>query len=292
VPHIALLTLANASKFIMDDALAIAEFRRRGWEASEVPWTARDIDWSALDAVIVRTTWDYHLQPDRFVATLESIAARAPRFANDLPLIRWNIDKRYLRKLAECGVPIVPSMWGEGGHAATFAQLFDELQTDEIVVKPTVGANAMDAFRLRSPMEPALAAQLVTTYANRTWFAQPFLHQITTDGEYSVFFFNGRYSHCIRKLPTAGDFRVQEEHGGRIAPATAPSDMLDAAHLAMRTVVPSPLQARVDLVRLDDGTPAVMELELIEPALYLRTDSQAPARFVDAVEEWVRAAIR
>jgi glutathione synthase/RimK-type ligase-like ATP-grasp enzyme len=285
---LALLTLAEVLDYVIDDAIAVAELERRGWHAVQVPWTDLAADWRSFDAIIVRTTWDYHHQPERFLEAIDRISAQTAHFANPAALIRWNLDKRYLRDLEAKHVPIVPSVWGIGGEAGTFRRLFDALRTDEIVVKPTVSANAMDTFRLRAPVEAELLETLVQTYADRSWFAQPFLHSILSEGEYSVFYFGGQYSHCIRKVPARGDFRVQEEHGGEISGIELPNDVAVVAARVMAALAPAPLQARVDLARLDDGSLALMELELIEPSLYFRTHPDAARNFADAVEHWVR----
>lgn len=284
---LALLTLEEVLDYVIDDAIAVEELERRGWDARQIPWTDATVDWGAFDGIIVRTTWDYHHQPGRFLDALDRIAAANPRLANDHALIRWNLDKRYLRELSERGVPIVPSVWGQGGDATTFAALFQTLQADEIVVKPTVSANAMDTMRLRAPLTAETAADLVRTFAGRHWFAQPFLHAILTEGEYSAFFFGGQYSHCITKVPATGDFRVQEEHGGIITGVPIPSEVASVAASVMAALDTAPLQARVDLARCADGHLALMELELIEPSLYFRTHPDAARNFADAVEAWL-----
>jgi hypothetical protein len=286
--HIALLTLETVGDFVIDDAIAVTELERRGHTVASVPWTRDDTDWSTFDGVIVRTTWDYHEQPERFLAAIDRIARATPRFANDVALIRWNLDKRYLRELAARGAPIVPSVWGEGGDDHTWPQLAHALQTTEFVVKPAVSANAMDTFRLHAPLSAEMCATLSRTFEGRAWFAQPFLHSIVTEGEFSAFYFGGTYSHCIVKVPKAGDFRVQEEHGGLIRGVSpAPEDVRAASDAVMRAMTPAPLQARVDLARLADGSLALMELEMIEPSLYFRTDPAAPTNFADAVEAWL-----
>jgi glutathione synthase/RimK-type ligase-like ATP-grasp enzyme len=285
--RLAFLTLAQVGTFVIDDAIAIEEFVSRGHQVDSIPWTQPQVRWSDFDAVIVRTTWDYHEQPERFLAVLERIAAESRRFANDLALIRWNIDKRYLRVLSERGVAIVPSVWGEGGAPDGWAALSDELNTNEIVVKPTVSANAIDTFRLAAPLSHDACTTLTRTFAGRSWFAQPFLHSIATEGEYSVFYFSGVLSHCIVKVPKAGDFRVQEEHGGVVSGTPISDELRAAADAVMRALSLAPLQARVDLARLADGTLALMELELIEPSLYLRMHPDAAGNFVSAVEAWL-----
>lgn len=283
MPRIALLTLEDRTDYVIDDELAVAELTRRGWDAQEIPWSLPDVPWQEYDLLVVRTTWDYHHRADEFLRTLAAIEATGARLENPRRLIEWNLDKRYLRDLEAGGAPIVPTVWGRGGDAAVFAGLFNALQDTEIVVKPTVSANAHDTFRLRAPLAPEQLHLLAETFHERDWLAQPFVRSIVSEGEYSAFYFNGQLSHAIQKIPKAGDFRVQEEHGGDIQPIAIPEDVRSAGARVMAAIAPAPLQARVDLVRLADGSLALMELEMIEPSLYFRTDPKAPANFADAI---------
>lgn len=284
MPRIALLTLEDRTGYVIDDEIAVAELLRRGFDAAEVPWSDPGVDWSTYDLVIVRTTWDYHLRPDEFLEALARIEASGTILENPRALVVWNLDKRYLRELEAQGVSIVPTVWGDGGAAKDFTALFSQLGHQEIVVKPVVSANAVDTFRLRAPLTDDQAAELVRTFADRSWLAQPFVQSVLDEGELSVFYFDGRLSHAIRKVPMSGDFRVQEEHGGSIADVPITDELRRAADHVIHTVRPVPFQARVDLVRMADGTLALMELEMIEPSLYFRTHAEAPANFARAVE--------
>jgi hypothetical protein len=155
-------------------------------------------------------------------------------------------------------------------------------------VKPTVGANADDTFRISSQDADTDRDRALGVFAQRELMVQPFVDSIVSTGEYSLFYFAGEYSHSILKTPKTSDFRVQEEHGGVIR-AIAPSDeLVQAATRVMRALDEVPLYARVDLVRLPDGTLALIELELIEPSLYLSYDSAAPERFADALDRFLR----
>ncbi|HYW52171.1 MAG TPA: hypothetical protein VE861_16260 [Gemmatimonadaceae bacterium] len=290
MPRVAFLTLEEIADFVIDDALAIAELTRRGWEAHEVAWSAPGMDWSSYDLVIIRTTWDYHDRPAEFLATLAAIESSGTRLENPRALVEWNIDKRYLRTLDERGIAVVPSIWGRGGSARGFVALFESLQHAEIVLKPTISGGAKDTFRLHAPLSDVTLQHLVDTFHDRDWFAQPFLRSVITEGEYSLFYFDGQLSHVVQKVPKPGDFRVQEEHGGEITAIAITRELRDMADGVLAAITPAPLQARVDLVRLDHGTLAVMEVELIEPSLYFRMHPQAPANFADALERLLARA--
>jgi hypothetical protein len=276
----AFLTLADRGSFVMDDALAIAELDRRGWQVDEIPWT-QEADWSRYACAIVRTTWDYQSDCPGFLATLERIAA-ATALWNPLAIIRWNIEKTYLGELAARGVTTVPTVFGRGSPLEALAA-----RPGRHVLKPVVSANADHTYVVDGAEPDSWPRHLAATFAARPWMLQPFVDSIVADGEHSLFYFAHRYSHAVVKRPRAGDFRVQEEHGGDIAAAEPAADLRAAAD-AVLAALPRPLlQARVDLVRLDDGRPALMEVELIEPSLYFRKDAGAAARFAGALAELV-----
>ena len=280
--RIAFLTMAQRGDYVIDDQLAIDELKRRSIDVSEVVWTS-GAAWHQFEAVIVRTTWDYQNHLDTFLEVLGDIERSGTRLANTLPLIRWNAKKIYLRELQTRGVTIVPSQWGSGLTAGQFDQLAHGFGRDEWVIKPVVSANAQDTWRLKGT---ALAQrnEVVACFAQREWVVQPMIHSVLTEGEFSVFYFQGRLSHAIQKQPAAGDFRVQEEHGGLISPLKVDAQLRQVADSVMKALGQTPFQARVDVVRLVDGSLGLMELEAIEPSLYFRTESKAAVNFADAVE--------
>jgi glutathione synthase/RimK-type ligase-like ATP-grasp enzyme len=287
--NVALLTLDDRAKFVCDDELAIPALADVGIHAEEISWRKPDVDWRTFDGVIVRSTWDYQRDLSAFLAVLAHIEELGVRLANPASVVRWNARKTYLRELEARGVPIVPTRWGADMSLEQLRRLPDELGVTECVLKPIVSANADDTYRISSRLSDADAAQIATRFAGREWMVQPFVQRIVEEGEHSLIYFDGTFSHALVKVPRAGDFRVQEEHGGELTLSTPEPALRAAAERVLASVDDSLLQARVDLVRLDDGTPALMELEAIEPSLYFRLDPLAPARFAAAVERWLSA---
>ena len=274
--------------FETSDHLLATPMAAAGWQVERVSWRDPRADWNRFDAVVVRTPWDYQDDVAAFIATLGAIAASRARLANDRALMGWNLDKRYLRDLAARGVRAVPTRWIETFDAAATADAFAAFGVDEIVVKPAVAAGARDTFRLTSAALAAHGGTLARLFAARAHMIQPFVDTVVADGEFSLFYFGGRYSHAIRKVPKPGDFRVQEEHGG-ILTALDPNPALRAAgDAAMRALPAPPLYARVDLV-LWQNAPVLIEFELVEPSLYLNFDAGSPQRFVDAFLDWYAA---
>jgi hypothetical protein len=285
--RVAFLTMESLEGFVADDELACEPLARLGWEVGWVPWRRR-VDWNEWDAVVIRTPWDYQDDPEVFLGVLAAIDRSSARLENDLSLVRWNLRKTYLAELGSRGVAIVPTLWGDaldGGHPD---ELFERLASDEIIVKPVIGANAHDTFRLTRAAGLETVEALRATFASKAYMAQPFLPSIVAEGEFSLFFFDGEYSHAILKTPQPGDFRVQEEHGGLIQAVSAERELLACARRAIGDVEPVPLYARVDLVRVDSGAFLLMELELIEPALYFRMDTGAAERFARAFDARLR----
>jgi len=294
------LSMENSGDFVIDDALADPHFNALGWEIDRIPWRRENVDWSAYNLVLIRTPWDYQQDPTAFLQTLEQIAKSGTILQNPLRIVRWNMDKTYLRDLESAGVKIVPTLWGEASAEMPVQSWFEALGTDEIVIKPTVSANADHTYRVRPETAESLLPVLNEAFRTRNFMVQPFLRAVLTEGEFSVFYFNGKFSHAIIKTPASGDFRVQEEHGGDIREAKKDATPHYDALLAYTETVMqalkqlkfgSPMYARVDVVRLSDsGKPeefALMELELIEPSLYLRTSEGAPQRFAQAVHDWM-----
>jgi len=268
--------------YVADDEFAIAPLAQLGWEVSTVSWRDTTVDWNDFEIVVIRTPWDYQRSPDKFLVALQEIDSSSAHLENSLDVIKWNLDKRYLREIEANGLRIVPTIWDAVYEPRSFDDWLDTFATEELIVKPTVSATAEHTYRLRE-FDPSL----VGVFARRSFMVQPFMENIVAEGEYSLFYFGGEYSHAILKSPKAADFRVQEEHGGLITAVEPTRKLRDAGRTAFEMITPAPLYARVDLVRDADDEFALMELELIEPALYLRMDAEAPARFAKAINDRV-----
>lgn len=282
----AFLTLEDRSDFCIYDHLLFEPLARVGWQVQEIPWTAEVDDWSIFDAVVVRSTWDYQSDPQKFLSVLELIESQT-RLFNSAAVCRWNLDKIYLQELESLGVPTVPTEWGTELDLALIDKALLRFSSQKLIVKPRIGANADDTYVLSS-VEDESRRSALRVFSKQPFLLQPFLPSILECGEYSLFYFGGQLSHAILKQPAQGDFRVQEEHGGRITLVPAPEEIRAVADHAMSCVGESLLYGRVDVVRLAAGGAAVMELELIEPSLYFDQDREASERFVGAFLSMLR----
>lgn len=279
----AFLTLDERGDYVIDDEHAVAPLAALGWRVSTVSWRQTEVPWHEFDLVIIRSTWDYWNDVDCFLETLGRID-RETRLVNPLELVRWNLRKTYLRDLEERGIPIVPTVWPGSIDAAGFALLFEQLGSDDLVIKPVVGANGEDAFRLSAADQGSRWQTIAACFAAKQAMVQRFMPHILDEGEFSLFYFDGEYSHGILKLPAEGEFRSQEERGAGIRPIE-PEPLLQSRGLAaLRALDIKPLYARIDFVRDEEGDFRLMEQELVEPSLYLRTDVAAPGRFAAAID--------
>lgn len=284
----AFLTLDEVGDFVIDDEHAIEPLEALGWQVSTLSWRQTRVPWSDFDIAIIRSTWDYWNDVPLFLDTLERID-RATRLANRLDLVHWNLSKTYMRDLQGQGVGIVPTLFADSLDADFLARYQRELDVDEIVVKPVVGANGEDAYRVSALTMPEEFERIVARFRKRDCMIQPFMQNILTEGEYSLFFFGGEYSHAILKKPAESEFRSQEEHGAEILAAAPEAKLLARARQAIETISPAPLYARIDFIRDAGDDFLVMELELIEPSMYLRMDPRAPGRFAAAIDAWGRS---
>ncbi|MGH8129916.1 MAG: ATP-grasp domain-containing protein [Steroidobacteraceae bacterium] len=277
------LTLSDSSGFVIDDDLALAPLAKRGWEVETLPWNRRETDWKRFDLVVIRSTWDYQHHAEPFLGVLAEIERSGTRLANSSQIVRWNMRKTYLKDLAARGVATVPTLWRDQLGPDELLPLFDEMQSDEAVIKPVMSGNAEGTWRLDRVTAQAMATEIEAYFAQRPLMIQPFERGIVDEGEFSMIYLNGLHSHSILKVPKHGDFRVQEEHGSDIRSVSPEPALRTAGDAAIAAIGHKLLYARADLVRSGDDF-LVMELELVEPALYLRMDPGAPDCFADAVQ--------
>jgi glutathione synthase/RimK-type ligase-like ATP-grasp enzyme len=285
----AFLTMDDTAGWSIDADLGIPPLQSLGWEVDVVPWRSAGIDWATYAAVYVGTPWDYPDAPDAFLAALQNIVDAGPVLANPLPLIRWNLEKTYLRDLQQRGAAIVPTHWFDGLVATDVPRLHELCGTERIIVKPVISTNATDTFLLERQIDAATRDLLLATFSSRPCMVQPFIAAIQDEGEYSLFYIGGELSHTIQKTPRPSDFRVQEEHGASIHAVEPGPELRRTADALLALVQPAPLYARADFVRDADGRFLLMELELIEPSLYLRMHEAAPQRFALAFDQYVTA---
>ena len=272
---------------LRDDALLTEALARRGVTATRVDWASPDVDWSRFRCAMFRTTWNYFKRFDEFMEWFAR-AERVMRFCNAPSIVRWNIDKHYLADLEAAGVAIVPSRYMEKGSGETLGEAMRAAGWSEAIVKPCVSGGAYNTYRVRSAAEAAaLEGKVAELLAKESLILQPFMDDIVRVGEDTLMVLNGHYTHAIRKKVKAGDFRVQDDFGGTVHDYKPTPEQIELAERAMAACArdadpaagiaarPAPVYGRVDMVRDNDGRLAIMELELIEPELWLRNHPPA-----------------
>jgi hypothetical protein len=276
--RVALATCTQFPGLESDDRLLLEPLAARGIEPVPAVWDDPAVDWSAFDLTVVRSTWDYIHRRDAFLDWARAV----PRLRNPSEVIAWNTDKRYLAELEQAGLPIVPTVLVEPGQR----RVLELAHEAEFVVKPTVSAGSQDTLRVRADEVAHRAQQLHAK--GKTAMVQPYLADVDTAGETALLYFNGTFSHAIRKGPMLllgevkdPDLFYEEEISAR-EPSAAERALGDrvVAHVGER--FGTPLYARVDLLPLD-GRPVIIELELTEPSTFVRYADGAPERFADAI---------
>jgi len=281
-PRIAFATFEEAPGLDPDDVLAAAALEARGATVKAAVWSDAHLPWRDFDVVAIRSTWDYHRRSGEFVDWLKRLAANGVRVCNPVETVLWNMDKRYLVELSTSGVPIVPTRWIEQGTKVLLEDVLREQGWTSAVVKPAVSVNSFGTFRTSLPEAAERQTEFGGLLQGSGVLVQPFVKEIVETGEWSLLFFDGRFSHALVKRPARGDFRTQSGFGGQHT-RTEPSESLVRQAGAVLEAVRLPHRyARIDGVVVDAQF-QLMELELIEPSLYLDGDRAAADRFAAAI---------
>ena len=253
-----------------------ATLRAAGITVDPRVWTEIG-DLGGVDLVLPLVAWGYHLDPPRWHALLDRLEAERVTTLNPVALLRWNSDKSYLAELTEAGIATVPTRRVEALDAAALADAHAAFGP-QLVVKPLVSAGGDGIHRI-GPGDG-----VPDDARGQPMLVQPFLTSVIGEGEYSLLLFGGEFSHALVKRPKQGDYRVQLHHGGSDEPCDPPAGAIELAKAALAAAPAASAYARVDLIRLDDGSLAVIELELIEPALWLEHAPDKGASFAEAIK--------
>ncbi|UOQ78888.1 hypothetical protein MUN84_10355 [Hymenobacter sp. 5516J-16] len=285
--NIALVTCESLAQYAApnvedEDGLLTRYLREQGHTVEPRVWTNPAVDWLRYDVVVVKSPWDYFDRVGEFYEWLDRMESLGVKMLNPAATVRWNADKKYLLDMEQAGVRIVPTHWLSRGQAVETAALFDKLGHDTLVVKPAVSGGAKNTFVLTRQESAIRQPQLQELLRDEDFLVQPFQPEIQEEGEWSLIYFGGEFSHCVLKTPKSGDFRVQHYLGGGIEPRQAPAHLRQAADVIVQQFAAGCLYARVD--GLDqNGEFLLMELELIEPFLYLASADGSLPRYEAAL---------
>jgi hypothetical protein len=284
---------------LLEDRLVVDALCRAGFDAERVAWCDAEVDWASARACLFRTTWDYFERWPEFSTWLEH-TSRVTSLLNPPHILKWNLDKHYLRDLDEVGCNVVPTRFVRKGTLGRLQCMAEEHGWAEVVIKPAVAGAAINTYRIH--LEERRCAPRSDHGFEELWarlireqdmLIQPFLPDVVEAGELSLVWIGGEVTHAVRKQAKEGDFRVQDDHGGTVTSHRASPDELEFARAAMKACEshcqnqgwPLPLYARVDMVRDPAGAWAVSELEMVEPELWFRFCPEAAETLSLAVKE-------
>lgn len=252
-----------------EDRLLADALQQHGLGSVRVSWDDKDFDWAMAKMVLFRTPWDYFYRYDEFTAWLQKTAS-VTMLINSPELVAWNIDKRYLRSLAEAGIPIPPTLFIDKGDKRTLHELFKATGWNEGIIKPVVGGAARHTYRFDLHTTHTVEDIYGQLIRKEAMLIQQYQPSITEQGEVAIMVMNGQFTHAVLKRAKPGDFRVQDDFGGTLHEYTPTGSEIALAECTVKNCPVFPLYARVDVMWNTEGQPCVSELEVIEPELWFR----------------------
>ena len=256
-----------------DEPLLCAALAALGVTVAVAPWDDPR-PWGEALPTVIRSTWNYLHHPEAFAAWAQRVGA-STTLHNDAGTVTWNLHKGYLVDLARRGLPVVPTALVRRGEAFSLAAL---PSTTGWVVKPAVSAGSFATRRFEATDVTRGQAFLAELAAQRDVLVQPYLPSVTDHGERCLIVLDGVVSHAVRKEPC-----FEGDPVGVFAPVAVAPEEAALATAVLRTLPQMPLYGRVDLARDEEGALRLMELELIEPFLFLAGAEGACERFARAI---------
>jgi glutathione synthase/RimK-type ligase-like ATP-grasp enzyme len=282
MPRVALVTSEALPNLYEDDLLLPPALAELGVASEPAIWSDPTIDWLGFDALVIRTPWDYFMRVAEFRAWLDARVASGVQMCNAPEILTWNFDKAYLQDLAAAGVKLVPTIVVPCGASPDVVALARARGWDDIVVKPTISGGAYCTHRFQLADAARYRDEIAKILVDRGLLIQPFLPEISSSGELSLLFFDGEFSHAVRKRPKPGDYRVQFQFGGTNEGVEVRPEWIAGARACIAAAPALPVYARVDGV-IHEGEFLLMELEVFEPLMFLAREPLAPGRFARAI---------
>lgn len=264
------------------DRLVQRALEAQGAAVEARAWNAPDAVWEGFDAIVLRSNWDYHFEPDAFVGWLERLERAGARVFNPPALVRWNLTKAYLLELGRAGVPTVATVILEDESRAGLEAVMAARGWSRVVMKPVISASAHDTRLVSATTMDEAAAALASGAMRRPVLIQPFVEEIQTRGEWSLIFIETEMTHAVLKRPAAGEFRVQPRLGGTVETPEPADAVRRVARAALAALPAPPLYARIDGVETAAGF-RIMEVEVNEPGLFFPHAPAAAQRFAEAL---------
>jgi glutathione synthase/RimK-type ligase-like ATP-grasp enzyme len=280
--RIAFVTYSTKPDFANDDLPVVDLLRSKGIEVQPLPWDVDSDQWNSFDLVVIRSCWNYHLHPEKFIQWLDRMESQQVKLFNSVKTVRWNLHKGYLQELEGKGILLPESIWLKKGTAANLSQLITEKNWEKAVVKPAISATAFNTFLVSKEEAHQQQLKFIEQLQDADILVQKFMPEVQTQGEWSLIFFDKKFSHAVIKRPAAKDFRVQNDFGGTATLASPPLMALQQVEKILALIDEPLLYTRVDGI-ISGSQFLLMELELIEPMLFLKTSKGVASTFVDAI---------
>ena len=285
--NVALVTYLDQGKYDStnvesEDDKLLNFLKEKELNIEKVIWNDSEVNWERFQLAILKSPWDYFDLIEDFHNWLNLLAAKNIKLLNPIDIVRWNTDKHYLKEIEDAGLLIMESFFINRNEKVILNDYFEKFGTDQLIVKPCVSGGAKNTFKVTIENATEVNEQLNLLLKEEDFIIQPFLSEILEFGEWSFLFFNGVYSHSLIKKAKPGDFRVQPAHGGSVIPQNPDQELIETAAKYVNQFAKKCLYARVDGTFVN-GKFLLMELELIEPFLFLNTDAQNYERYYKAL---------
>jgi glutathione synthase/RimK-type ligase-like ATP-grasp enzyme len=265
-----------------EDEQLIDFLRSKDLDIKKEIWNNPDVEWEAYDLAIVKSPWDYFDLIHDFYTWLNDMDQREVKLLNPSSVLKWNADKHYLKDIQEAGLLVTPTVYLSKRNKVDVSIYFSEFNVGKLIVKPAVSGGAKNTFKVTPNNASDISDKLNVLLQEEDFIVQPFLEEVAIEGELSFLFFGGVFSHAVLKKAANGDFRVQSTFGGTVHPITPTSKMISAATAYVDQFAKNCLYARVDAVIVKEQF-MLMELELIEPYLFLDTSQNSLDRYYQSL---------
>ena len=269
-----------------EDNQIISFLTEKGLNISKEIWNDERVEWENYDLAILKSPWDYFDLIEDFYVWLAKLESKKVRLLNPLSIVKWNADKHYLLDIEHASLKVTPSIFITKGDKINLIEYFDKFETEKIIVKPVVSGGSKNTFKVTAANADEINEKLKSLVELEDFIIQPFLTEIEEDGELSFLFFNGKFSHGLLKKAAKGDFRVQATFGGTVHPQKPNDELVAIAKKYIDQFAKGCLYARVDGALVNNEF-ILMELELIEPFLFLDTNDKALENYYEALIELI-----
>jgi len=269
---------------LLEQELLKSAFEAQGLKVDITYWDNPTYEWQETKSVFFRTIWDYFERFDEFWEWLEQVKTKT-RLINSYELIKWNIDKHYLKDMSSWGIETVPTYFADKGCNMKLHEIAKRNQWKDLVIKPAISASAFKTYKILANEIQANEKLFNSLVQERNMLVQPYFETITQLGEASLMVLDGKFTHAILKKAQPGDFRVQDDFGGTVHNYIPTKAEINFAEEVFKTCKTKPVYGRVDIVWDNDKNFYLSELEIIEPELWIRNYPKCAERIAEAVDK-------